>query len=165
MLRPSQVLRWTPKFSRCEQQNSILQELMLEIMMSVIQPMAGWLQTSFFTWLSSLFYPAVRDTVQFPIVLFIDGHTSHINISVGDFCRKHGIISYCLPAHGSHVLQPLNVSVFGPLKKAWNQSIERYKSEYNIAVTKSRFIQVFNSAWSLQLNLPKVLCLDFEAQD
>ena len=93
----------------------------------------------------------------------MDGHTSHINISVSDFCRNHGIILYCFPAHGSHVLQPLDVSVFGPLKKAWNQSIERYKSEYNIAVTKNRFIQVFNPAWKSATESPQSVVSGFRS--
>ena len=101
----------------------------------------------FFTWLSCLFYPSVKDKVQFPIVLFMDGRTSHINFAVTDFCHKHGIILYCFPAHGSNDLQPLDDCVFGPLETAWNKSVDQFKLLFQILPTGNQFFQVFDQAW------------------
>ena len=36
-----------------------------------------------------------------------------------ELALKHNIILYCLPAHTTHRLQPLDVGVFGPLQTAW----------------------------------------------
>ena len=108
----------------------------------------GWMTSEvFFTWLSSIFYPSVKDTVQFPIIIFLDGHSSHYTLPVSDFCRDHDIIVYLLPPHASHILQPLDVSVFGPLKKKWNESINTFKETFHVAVTRSNFLQVFDPAW------------------
>ena len=70
----------------------------------------------FFHWLANLFYPSVAGKIEFPIIIFMDGHTSHVNLAVAEFCRDHQIILYRLPAHASHILQPLDYAVFGPVK-------------------------------------------------
>ena len=58
----------------------------------------GWMSSeSFFSWLSNLFYPSIRDHVTFPIIILMDGHSTHINLAVCDFCRDHGIILYLCP--------------------------------------------------------------------
>ena len=46
----------------------------------------GWMTADvFFTWLSSVFFPAIKDQVEFPIIIFLHGYTSHINLAVADF--------------------------------------------------------------------------------
>ena len=49
-------------------------------------------------------------------MLIIDGHGSHISLNVIDTARENNIILYCLPPHTTHILQPLDVSVYKPLK-------------------------------------------------
>ena len=110
----------------------------------------GWMTSEiFFTWLSSLFYPSVKDSVQSPIIIFLDGHRSHINLAVSEFCQQNDIILFCFIPHASHVLQPLDVSVFGPLKKEWNKAIDNFRNTYKMAVTRSNFFQMFDQAWKL----------------
>jgi hypothetical protein len=77
----------------------------------------------------------------------MDGHTSHINLTVSEFCKDHGIILYCFPAHASHILQPLDVTVFGPLKKSWNHCIDEFKEEFKMPMTKAHFFKVFDQSW------------------
>jgi hypothetical protein len=48
----------------------------------------------------------------------MDGHGSHISANVIAYCMKHAIDSLTLPPHTSHMLQPLDVSVFASLKRA-----------------------------------------------
>ena len=48
----------------------------------------------------------------------MDGHSSHITANVIAFCMEHAIDLLILPPHTSHVLQPLDVSMFSPLKRA-----------------------------------------------
>src|ERR1700712_2241050 len=49
-------------------------------------------------------------------LLIFDGHGSHHTDSFREFCLQHKILTLCMPAHTSHILQPLDVSCFGPLK-------------------------------------------------
>jgi len=51
-------------------------------------------------------------------LLVKDGHGSHITAKVIAHCMKHAIDLLILPPHTSHILQPLVVGVFSPLKRA-----------------------------------------------
>lgn len=48
----------------------------------------------------------------------MDGHSSHITANVISFCMQKAIDLLILPPHCSHILQPLDVGVFAPLKRA-----------------------------------------------
>ena len=109
----------------------------------------GWISSdTFFAWLSNLFYKRIRDTLQFPVNVFMDGHSSHINQAVSDFCIEKNIILYCFPPHASHLIQPLDVSVYGPLKKYWNESLEDFSRSYkSLYMSRMHFLQVFDKTW------------------
>ena len=110
----------------------------------------GWISSDcFFGWLANLFLPAVREKgITFPIIIFMDGHTSHINVAVSELCRENDIILYCFPPHDSHLMQPLDVSVYGPLKKYWNESLDNFSRKYRgLAMTRNHFFSVFDTAW------------------
>ena len=57
-------------------------------------------------------------------LLILDGHESHHSTDFELFCKEQSIITLCMPAHSSHILQPLDVGCFGPLKKAYGRQIE-----------------------------------------
>ncbi|GFR89774.1 tigger transposable element-derived protein 6-like protein [Elysia marginata] len=64
----------------------------------------GWVNvTIFHTFLKNIFIPFVADKTK-PVVLFVDGHTSH-NSDIGtlEMCEEHGIILYGLLPHASHI--------------------------------------------------------------
>ena len=46
----------------------------------------------------------------------LDGHGSHHTGRFSEYCRHNSIITLCMPPYASHLLQPLNVGCFGPLK-------------------------------------------------
>ena len=100
---------------------------------------------AFFEWLANIFFPNVKDKMPFPIIIFMDGHSAHINIAVSDFCRDNNIILYCFPAHASHVLQPLDVSVFGPMKRSWNNQVQGFHAKNRVAMTKVHLLPVFDT--------------------
>ena len=45
-----------------------------------------------------------------------DGHHSHISLELLKVARSNDIHLVCLPPHVTHLIQPLDVSVFGPVK-------------------------------------------------
>ncbi|KAJ8024178.1 hypothetical protein HOLleu_36831 [Holothuria leucospilota] len=60
-------------------------------------------------------------------VLFLyDGHKSHISLPLIEFALTQKIILFVPPPHTSHILQPLDVSVFGPLKRCFHSECQRY---------------------------------------
>lgn len=56
-----------------------------------------------------------------------DNLASHISMAVIDLCRANNIRFVCLPPNSTDKLQPLDVGVFGPLKKAWKSILTAYK--------------------------------------
>jgi hypothetical protein len=64
-----------------------------------------------------------------PLLLMYDGHTTHVNQTVVDWAKKHNIILFVLPPHTSHILQPLDVGVFGPLKTMFYSQCQAYMRE------------------------------------
>jgi hypothetical protein len=56
-------------------------------------------------------------------LLILDGHESHLNQDFKDYCPENKIITVCMPAHSSHILQPLDVVCFSPLKLKYSQRI------------------------------------------
>jgi len=76
---------------------------------------SGWIGSeSFLKWMRKVFLKHV--VIQWPVLLFTDGHMSHISLDVIDLCQKNEIILFCLPPHTTHALQPLDVAVFKSLK-------------------------------------------------
>jgi DDE superfamily endonuclease len=56
-------------------------------------------------------------------LLVLDGHSSYVTPEFDQYCKDNHIIILYMPAHSSHLLQSLDVSCFGPLKKAYANEI------------------------------------------
>jgi hypothetical protein len=79
-------------------------------------------------------------------LLIFDGHGSHQTAEFRDFCLQNCILTLCMPAHTSHILQPLDVSCFGPLKKAYGSQIETKMRLGINHITKEEFLPAFLTA-------------------
>ena len=75
----------------------------------------GWMDTELFEiWFKHHFLmhvPSCR-----PILLMMDGHSTHFQPSVVRMAAKEEVILFCLPPHSTHLTQPLDKGCFGPLK-------------------------------------------------
>ena len=80
-------------------------------------------------------------------LLVMDGHESHHSTEFELFCKDHNIITLCMPPHSSHILQPLDVGCFGPLKKAYGREIEGLMKSHITHITKTDFLPAFFSAF------------------
>ncbi|CAG2246721.1 unnamed protein product [Mytilus edulis] len=111
----------------------------------------GWMDSElFYTWVRDHFITAIKDRkVKRPVILLVDGHTSHISLETAQLCKSENVILYCLLEHASHILQPCDVTLFGPLKKHWRDSVRDYQFKNpGEFVTKGTFASVFKSAWA-----------------
>ena len=61
-----------------------------------------------------------------PVLLIEDGHGSHITLDVIELARKNNIHLLCLPAHTSHILQPLDIGVFHSFKTLYSKACRKY---------------------------------------
>ena len=62
------------------------------------------------------------------------------------FCKGHKIVTICMLPHSSHILQPLDVGCFGPLKKANGREIEELMKALITHITKTDFLPAFFAA-------------------
>ena len=77
-------------------------------------------------WIEECFDKSTREKADDEYRLLIcDGHDSHISAQFVRYCINHKIILFLLPLHASHILQPLDVGVFGPLKTAMATQLSR----------------------------------------
>jgi hypothetical protein len=72
-------------------------------------------------WLEKVFLPQT-DTTE-PRLLVLDGHGSHETTEFMYLCYQNNIHLLFLPPHTSHVLQPLDLSVFSPLKSHYRKEV------------------------------------------
>jgi len=56
-------------------------------------------------------------------LLHLDGHTTHTTIKVVQFCKEKGILLFLTPPHLTHLVQPLDVGVFGPWKDRYIEAV------------------------------------------
>jgi hypothetical protein len=80
------------------------------------------------------------------LLLILNGHGSHLTSEFDHICKKNRIISLCMSAHSSHLLQPLDVSVFAVLKRAYGGLVEqRMRLDFNI-IKKEDFLDAYPAA-------------------
>jgi hypothetical protein len=79
-------------------------------------------------------------------LLILDGHSSHLSAEFDIFCKDNAIICLCMPPHTSHLLQPLDVGVFGPLKRAYGKLVEGMMEAGNNHIDKEDFLHLYPPA-------------------
>jgi hypothetical protein len=98
-------------------------------------------------WLTRVFDPQTREIANGkPRVLISDGFATHETLEVLEFCFANNIILCRLPSHTSHKLQPCDVSVFGPLKTAYRDQVERLNRGGVDTIGKEHFTYLYQPA-------------------
>jgi hypothetical protein len=109
----------------------------------------GWINESAFIQWVEIF---VRITKDFRgnlwSVLLLDGHHTHTNsLPALEILNENRILAICMPSHTTSCLQPLDVSVFGPLKNGFQKSLQEWKIKYSAKVTIDHLPQILASSW------------------
>lgn len=126
---------------------------------------SGWMEeANFLEWFKKVFIPEVDDIRQSgPVILFLDGHQSYSSLALVEEAQQKGIILYVFPPHTTHLLQPLDVGVYGPLKKVWSKVLKDYKlSTMAAKVDRLVFPSLVSKMWD-QVLLPEQLIGGFRA--
>lgn len=108
----------------------------------------GWTSNTIgIHWLKSIFDPDTKPSCTTYRMLVIDGHSSHASVDFMWHCRMNKIVVLYLPAHSSHMLQPLDVAPFGKLKPKYRSIINELSTFDDAApIKKQRFIRSYNQA-------------------
>jgi hypothetical protein len=78
-----------------------------------------------YEWLITVFEPETRpENPQARRLLIMDGYGSHMAANIIAHCIEHAIDLLILPPYCLYILQPLDVSVFSPLKRALAAEID-----------------------------------------
>ena len=83
-------------------------------------------EVSFYHWLK-LFAQFLdekvrKDNTEEFHLLIMDQASAHASLRIIDYAREHNILLYMLPPHTTHVTQPVDVGLFGPLKSAYRDA-------------------------------------------
>jgi hypothetical protein len=81
-------------------------------------------------------------------LLIIDGHKSHNSLNFQQYCKDNKIITLCMPPHSSHLLQPLDIGCFSPIKKAYRRQAEDLMRNKITYITKLEFLPCFKGAFN-----------------
>ena len=113
---------------------------------------SGWMESAnFISWFKKMFLKQVEYLLKDgPVVLFVDGHHSHITLELINLAREYKVHLMCLPPNLTHILQPLDISVFHPLKQAYFKILKEYKLETLAEnVTKAVFPSLLRKLWEV----------------
>ncbi|XP_045130246.1 MFS-type transporter clz9-like [Portunus trituberculatus] len=106
----------------------------------------GWItEVVFLSFLRDIFIPKLGE--KRPVVLFVDGHSSHHSLAICTLCNENGVILYCLKAHASHLIQPLDQAFFGAIKLAWSEAVRKFQYQTGESVTMCTFARTLKKAW------------------
>jgi hypothetical protein len=115
------------------------------------------------TWLNRIFNPSTRAKANGkPRIIIMNEHHSHLTPEFLEACTQRHIILFYLPAHTTHLTQPLDVSVFSPLKHWFHREVEAYLRNGETRVPKAEFMQIYTQTRPQALTI-KNIQLGFKA--
>lgn len=107
----------------------------------------GWMESEvFLNFLKTTFLEAIGPVR--PVLLVYDGHSTHVDQRVIKFAIDNSITILKMPPHTSHLLQPLDISVFKSFKDDWDQQICKWQ-RHNIGkrIPKKIFSELVGKTW------------------
>lgn len=106
----------------------------------------GWINSGLFLEWLNFFISAIPP--ERPVVLLMDSHSAHIGAEVLKVAKDNQVHLFTFPAHCTHLLQPLDVGLFKPLKNYWRDSMCRYMSNNpSNPPNRSNFHSIMNPAF------------------
>ena len=103
---------------------------------------SGWFDScTFADWYINHFTPHIR-RMEGKKILIGDNLSSHFSQEVLKSAEENNVSFVCLPANSTHLLQPLDVAFYGPLKRNWRKILDEYKAsgrKTGSTLSKDRF--------------------------
>ncbi|XP_052079009.1 uncharacterized protein LOC127717266 [Mytilus californianus] len=117
---------------------------------------SGYMDTELFeNWFDKVFLPFCG--TRRPVLLIFDNHDSHISIDLIEKAKANNIHIIGLPPHTTHLLQPLDVAIFGPLKEKVNQlAVTVGNLNKSATIGKAKFPALLSTAIDQTLSLARV---------
>ncbi len=108
---------------------------------------SGWFTREIFEdWFSKIVLPYFRRCGPGPKVLLGDNLGSHISFEIIHRALQENIRFILRPPNSTHLTQPLDVSVFRPLKQSWRAVLEEWKLKNKGVMQKPIFPYLLKSS-------------------
>lgn len=123
----------------------------------------GWMTTEvFYEFIANVFHPyLVSKSVEFPVILYVDGHKTHLNYHLSQLCTHLQIELIALYPNATRIIQPADVSAFRPLKMGWRKYLKKWQlSNQNKGITKLNFAPILYEVVTASLR-PDILINGF----
>ena len=116
----------------------------------------GWINGELFhAWFVNHFLsyaPRIR-----PLILLMDGHSSHYCPDTIRYAAEEGILLFVLPPNTTHLTQPLDKGCFSPLKVRWRQICHEFRCKNpGRVITRFDFNQLFSEVWYESMSVKNI---------
>ena len=113
---------------------------------------SGWInEDTFFDYMKNMFIPQTKHIPR-PLLLIFDGHTSHLSLKTARLAIDNHIHLLCLPAHATHLLQPLDVYTLKYVKSQWRNLLWDYSKTNPVRkLDKPAFIRLYAQLYNYAL--------------
>jgi len=119
---------------------------------------SGWMDSALFITYLKHFITCVKPSRSNPVLVILDGHQSHKSIDAVELARENYITLVTIPPHTSHRLQPLDLTFFGPVKKAYNREVDKWMTRYpGRRVTDYDLCELFTPAYQRAASIEKAV--------
>ena len=114
---------------------------------------SGWSNSEVFRkYLAEHFLRFVPGRQGSKVLLLLDGHRSHVALTLADWAVQNNVILFILPAHTSHILQPLDVGCYGPFQRIYHILSHKLMRQTYAAITKDNICQIACKAYTKSLS-------------
>lgn len=94
--------------------------------------------------------------IELPVIVFVDGHSSHLTWPLCEFCNQNGIILIALLPNATYIYQPMDIGVIFPLKTIWKRKRIEWKRDPNnvgVIFARAQFLDILHKSMvELQAN-------------
>ena len=116
----------------------------------------GWIDEALFQdWFTQHFL--CYTPVHRPLLLLMDGHSSHVSPEMIRIAAEEKVILYVLPPHTTQKCQPLDKGVFSSLKTNWKEVCHEFITENpGRIITRYDFSALFHEAWDSSMTIKNI---------
>lgn len=87
---------------------------------------SGWSNEALFLKFLEHFIQHVKPTKEDKVLLLFDNHETHLSLEAVERASEAGVVMLTFPPHTSHKLQPLDISIYSPLKGYYNGAVDNW---------------------------------------
>ena len=101
-------------------------------------------------WMRKILFPYINEqrvslgNQGLPALLIMDGLKAHLMNDIANELTQNNVLTVCLPAHSSHLLQVLDLSIFGPMKLYYRNAKSKLFENSNRKMAK-KIEKIINS--------------------